>query len=270
MPDFGHLIAGRHRPEGDRHAGLERAVHNADGGDRAQILVVVRVEDQRPERGVGGAGWRRDAVDHRFQNGLDPRPLLRRHLEHLLGIDAHEVCDFVTAAFGLRPRQVDLVEDGDDFEVGLEGQEEVGERLGLHALGGVHHQDRAFARGEGAGDLVGEVDVAGGVDQVEVEVAAIPRSVRHANGVQLDGDSPLPLQFIGVQHLIPHLTAVQGGGGFQEPVGQRGLAVIDVGDDAEVANEVGPHGESGVVGSGGAVGGFAFATRRGMKPVPRR
>ena len=52
-------------------------------------------------------------------------------------------------------------------QVVLEREVEVRERLRLDALRGVDEQDRALARGERAADLVGEVDVAGGVDHVE-------------------------------------------------------------------------------------------------------
>src|SRR3954463_8643523 len=42
----------------------------------------------------------------------------------------------------------------------------VRERLGLDALRRVHDEERALARGEAAADLVGEVHVAGRVDEV--------------------------------------------------------------------------------------------------------
>ena len=64
--------------------------------------------------------------------------------------------------------QVDLVDDGDKLQIVLVGQVDVGERLRLDALRGVHDQQRALAGGERAGDLVGEVDMAGRVDQVEL------------------------------------------------------------------------------------------------------
>src|SRR2546422_7450468 len=60
-----------------------------------------------------------------------------------------------------------------DGEVVVERQVDVGERLRLHALRGVDHQDGALAGGQAARDLVGEVDVAGRVDQVEDVVLAV-------------------------------------------------------------------------------------------------
>jgi len=44
--------------------------------------------------------------------------------------------------------QVDLVDDGNDLEVVLEGLVDIGERLRLDALSRVDDQQCAFARGE--------------------------------------------------------------------------------------------------------------------------
>jgi hypothetical protein len=71
-------------------------------------------------------------------------------------------------AVGLGGGQVDLVEDRDDLVVGVDRLVDVGERLRLDALAGVDHQQRALAGGAASAvDLVGEVDMAGRVDQVE-------------------------------------------------------------------------------------------------------
>ena len=71
--------------------------------------------------------------------------------------------------------QVDLVDDRHDLEVVVERQVDVGQRLRLDALRGVDDQDRALAGGEAARHLVGEVDVPGGVDQVEHVLLAVAR-----------------------------------------------------------------------------------------------
>ena len=69
---------------------------------------------------------------------------------------------------GLGARQVDLVEDRDHLEVVVDREVGVGDRLRLDALARVDDQQRAFAGGERARHLVGEVDVARRVDQVEL------------------------------------------------------------------------------------------------------
>ena len=58
-------------------------------------------------------------------------------------------------------------------EVVLHRQVEIGERLGLHPLGGVDQEQYPFAGGQGAGDLIGEIDVAGGVDEIEGVIRAV-------------------------------------------------------------------------------------------------
>ena len=81
------------------------------------------------------------------------------------------------------------------------------------------------------------------VDQVEQVRLSIRRQVVHAHGVQLDRDAPLALEFIVVQDLLSHLTPVESAGLLEQPVGQRALAMIDVSDDAEVADMVDAHGD---------------------------
>ncbi len=120
----------------------------------------------------------------------------------------------------------------------LDGHIEVGYGLRLYTLGGVDEKQRTFAGGYGAADLVGEVHVARGVDEVEnVGLALI--LVFHLYGVALDGDAALALKV----HVVEHLVFGDGYrlGVFQQTVGEGGLAVIDVGDDAEVAGVLHSH-----------------------------
>ena len=115
---------------------------------------------------------------------------------------------------------------------------DVGERLGLDALGRVDDEDRALAGLEGVAHLVGEVDVAGRVDQVEAVGQAVARLVLEADGPRLDRDALLALEVHRIEDLARHLAPVDRVRQLQQPVGERGLAVIDVGDDREVAQAV--------------------------------
>ena len=86
-------------------------------------------------------------------------------------VDPDHLLDLLPRALRLGARQVDLVDDRDDLEPGVDGQVGVREGLRLDALARVDHQQRALAGGQRARDLVGEVDVAGRVDQVELVVS---------------------------------------------------------------------------------------------------
>ena len=101
------------------------------------------------------------------------RPVLAEIGTASRGVDADHVLDLLLDAVGLGRRQVDLVEDRDDLVVGVDRLIDVGERLRLDALRGVDDEERALARRERARDLVGEVDMAGRVHQVEDIVAPV-------------------------------------------------------------------------------------------------
>jgi hypothetical protein len=69
--------------------------------------------------------------------------------------------------------QVDFVDHRDDGQVGFERQVQVRQGLGFHALGGIHHQQRAFAGCQRPADLIVKVDMPGGIDQVQLIGLAI-------------------------------------------------------------------------------------------------
>ena len=156
---------------------------------------------------------------------------LRRDAHDLLGRDAEDVLDLGGEAVGVGRREVDLVEHGDDRQVVLEGEVAVGQRLRLDPLGGVDDEHDPLARRQRAAHLVAEVDVAGGVD--EVEGVALPLD---AHVLRLDRDAPLALELHRVEVLLAHVASFDGSGEFEDAVRQRRLAVVDVGDDREVAD----------------------------------
>ena len=230
--------AERHRLE--RLPPREGAVDHAHEGDDAAVLVVGGVEDERPRRRIRVAGGRVDALDHRVEHGFDSLPRLGRDRQHVLGLVAEQVRHLERRALGIGLGQVDLVQHRDDLEVVLDRQVGVGERLRLDTLRRVDDQQGALAGLQGARDLVGEVDVPGRVDQVEL--VALPL---HAHRLGLDRDPALALQLHRVEHLLAHLALGDGVRQLEDAVGQRRLAVVDVGDDREVADVLLIHASSG-------------------------
>ena len=86
--------------------------------------------------------------------------------------------------------------------------------------------------------------MAGRVDQVEDVVLAVVGLVVEAHGLRLDGDAALALDVHVVEHLLLHVARLEPAGRLDQAVGQRRLAVVDMGDDGEIAD----------VGNGGAHG----------------
>ena len=194
-----------------------------------------------------------EAGDDGLEHVGDAEAGLGGDLDGVGGVDADDVLDLLADAVGLGGGEVDLVEDGDDLVAGVDRLVDVGQRLRLDALGGVDDEERAFDGAHRAGDLVGEVDVAGGVDEVEDVGLAVVGRVLEADGLGLDGDAALALDVHGVEELLLHVAVGDGAGRLDQPVGERGLAVVDVGDDGEVADVRGVGHGPGVWGRGGAV-----------------
>ncbi len=232
--------AGRHHL--DPVAVRELAVDDADIRHDAPVGVVDRVEDQGARRRVRVALGRRDLVDDQVEQLLDALAGLGRDPQDVIGVAADDAGDLLGVLLRLRAGQVDLVEHRDDVEVRVDREVEVGEGLRLDPLGRVDEQDSAFARLEAAADLIGEVDVSGGVDHVEhVDRAGVVTAglhERHAYGLALDRDAALALDVHAVEVLRLHVAAVDDTGVLQHAVGQRRLAVVDVRDDAEVAQDL--------------------------------
>jgi hypothetical protein len=203
----------------------------------------VAVEDERCQGRAGIMRRRRHASDDRLENLPDAGPLLGAGQDDFLPRDGQRLLQLIEHHLGIGGRQVDLVDDRDDDEVLRHGQMDIGERLGLDALGGVDDQDGALAGLQRSAHLIGEVDVAGRVDQVERVGVAIGGVELHADRTSLDRDSLLALKVHGVEDLRLHEPALDGVRHLEQPIGQGGFPVVDVRDDAEVTDALrGDHG----------------------------
>ena len=149
------------------------AVDDADVGDDAPVVVVLRVEDQGPQRRVGspGGGGIRSMMARKTL-GRRPGPVLALTARTSLGSMPRIVLDLLADLVGPGGLHVDLVQDRDDRQVAVDRRVGVGDGLRLDPLRGVDQQDRPLAGGQAPRDLVVEVDVAGRVDQVQLVLLA--------------------------------------------------------------------------------------------------
>src|SRR5690606_41216537 len=199
-------IAAPGRMHDDSIALRDHAVHDAHERDDADVAVEPRVDDQRLQRLAAAAFRRRNALDDALEQIRDAEAGLRADPHRVLRLDADDVLDLPDHALGIGGRHVDLVDDRDDLEPLLDRGVAVRDALRLDALAGVDDEKRTLAGGERARDLVGEVDVTGGVDDVEVVGVTVARGVRKRDALRLDRDAALALEVHRIEHLIGHLT----------------------------------------------------------------
>src|SRR5215212_6580817 len=224
------------------------APSHAPDHDAPEVLGVVQVGDEHLERRREIHLRSRDLRQHRLEElphvitrlvQVSESPALAGHgvqdgeIQLLVGGAevGHQVEGEVHYLVGAGVRAVHLVDDHDGLEVELDGLAQHEARLGHRAFGGVDEQEAAVHHAEDALDLAAEVRVARGVDDVDLDAL-----VFHSRVLGQYGYAPLPLQHVGVHGAIGDLLPVPELQGLPEqPVHERGLAVIDVRDYGDVA-----------------------------------
>ena len=229
--------AGAHHA--DRLLLLQHALMDAHDDDDAEIGVVIGVHQRGLERGGNLAALRRGQLgDDGFQHVRNAEAGLGGNLHGVRGVEADDLLDLLLDARHIGGRQVDLVEHGDDLVVLVDRLVDVRQRLGLDALRGIHHQQRAFAGGQAPAHLIGEVYVSRRVHQVQRIGLAVIGLVGQAHGLRLDGDAALLLDIHRIEHLFAHFAVGQAAAGLDQPVGEGRFAMVDMGNDREIADFV--------------------------------
>ncbi len=229
----------------------QAAVEDPPDGQPADVVVVVQVGDEELERRLRIEARRRhgahDLREERLQQLVrtvrsTPAPsrasvaVEHRELELLLGgveVD-EEVEDLVQHLTRPRVRAVDLVDHHDRRQPRLQRLAQHEPRLRQRPFARVHQQQHAVHHLERPLHLAAEVGVAGRVHDVDADAAVVDgRVLGH------DGDALLALEVDRVHHPLGHvLVLVEDAALPQHRVHQRGLAMVDVGDDGEVTHVV--------------------------------
>ena len=142
-----------------------------------------------------------------------------------------EVETFVQRPVGLGFGLVDLVQHDDRAQA--QGQRLGGYELRLRhrAFGGIDQQHHTVDHGQDPLHLAAEIGVAGGVHDVDADAFPFDRS-----GLGEDRDAALALEIVAVHGAFGRrLVFAVSAGLLEKLVHQRGLAVVDVSDDCDIA-----------------------------------
>ena len=148
------------------------------------------------------------------------------------GVEIDEqVVDLVQHFLRARVGTVDLVDHQDRRQLGLQRLAQHVARLRQRAFAGVHQQHDAVHHLQRALHLAAEIAVAGRVHDVDLDVVIEDGRVLGQNG-----DAALALQIVGVHHALDvRFVGAERAALVQHGVHQRGLAVVNVRDDGDVA-----------------------------------
>ncbi len=185
----------------------------ASNSGRKSFAAALDVRGRRARLGVG--------VEHREIDLL------------FLGVQIDkQVVDFVQHFLRARVGAINLVDDHDGRQMCFQRFAQHVARLGQRAFAGIDQQHDAVDHLQRALDLAAEVAVAGRVHDVDFHVV-----IENGGVLGQDGDAALPLQFVRVHHPFDVvLVGAKSAALLQHGVDQRGLAVVDVRDDGDIAN----------------------------------
>ena len=254
---------------GDRLALLERAVEDAQQREAAEERAGVEVRDPRLQRRLVVVGRGGHVLEDRLEQRLEVVVVGKGavlgtvagcragatagvhdgHVEQRVDVEVGHVVDEVAREAeqqvvrlfldlgDARVGAVGLVDEQDDGKLRLErlAQHEAG--LRQRALARVDEQHDAVDHGQAALDLAAEVGVAGGVDDVDRDGhLGVDALVGDRRVLGEDRDALLTLEVVRVHRALFHvLVRAEGAGLTQHGVDERGLAVVDVRDDRDVA-----------------------------------
>ena len=78
--------------------------------------------------------------------------------------------------------------------------------------------------------------MAGRINQIQNVRLPVLCLVIESHGVRFDRDATLALEVHIIEHLRFHIASGYSAGQFEQAIGQRGFAMIDMRDDGKIAN----------------------------------
>ena len=174
-----------------------------------------------------------------------------------------EIVDFIEDGSGAGVAAIDFIQDDDGRQLGLQRFLQNVARLRKRAFARVHEEKDAIDHAQGALDFAAKIAVAGRVHNVDFRVVIEERGV-----LRKDSDAAFLLEIVRVHDTVDDdLIGAENSALAQHGIDERGLAVIHVGDDGDVAN--GLHGVRFRASAGGQTKRAAGVPAALLHPIPR-
>ena len=159
-------------------------------------------------------------MNYGFQNLIHADSRLSTGQNGLIRGDGQNILNLLGHSINVRAWKVDLVDHGNDLQTLRIGQLSIGQSLGFHSLGCVDEKQCPFTSGQTPRNLVGKIDMAWGIYEIEQIVLSIRCQIVHRNRMTFDGNAAFALQVHGIQKLFLHFSLHHRLGTLEESVGQ--------------------------------------------------
>ena len=117
-------------------------------------------------------------------------------------VQSQALIDLFFDAIHIGRWKVDFVNDRNNFQVVLQSQVKIGQRLGFDPLGGIDQQQSPFTGCQGSRNFIGKVYVTGGVNQIQEVGLIVICSVRQANRLAFYGNPAFALNIHRIENLV--------------------------------------------------------------------
>ena len=232
--DLRHFIFAFTLHEADMVADFDLSFLDTDENDDTAVGIVVGIKDQGLQGILIIAFGRRQIFHDTLQDIFHIQSCLCRDTRCIGTVQTDDVFDLFLCPLDIGTGQIDLVDDRQDLQIIVQSQVGICQSLGFDALRCIYHENCSVTGCQGSGHLIGKVDMARCIDQMEDIFLTVFGLVGKLNDVQFDRDASLSFQIQGIQDLILHLSFGYGIGQFQNAVRQSGLAVVDMSDDGKI------------------------------------
>ncbi len=107
--------------------------------------------------------------------------------------------------------------------------------LSLNTLRSIHNKQSSLAGSDRTGYLIGKVNVSWGINQIQYILLTLV-DILHLNSLAFDCNPTFPFQVHAIQGLFLEILFANGLGILQKTVGQCTLPMVDMGNNAKVAD----------------------------------
>src|ERR1700722_7404865 len=230
-------------------AANERSLENADDGDTAEKIAIVEIRDLDLQRSRRISRWRWNRSDNFIEQRLKVRGGIAKFTVRDAGLRIRvddwkvelvfggveidkEIVNFVEHFGRTRIGPVDFIQDDNRRKFCGERFLQHVARLRQRPFARVHENEDPIHHPESALDFTAKIAVTGRVDDIDFRVVIGERGVLGENR-----DAPFAFEIVRVHHpLDEFLVGAEDAALAEHGVDKGGLAVVDVGDDGDIAN----------------------------------
>ena len=113
-----------------------------------QIRIIPRIDQQRARRRIFIPMWCGQFIYNFFQQFWHTIAGFTRYRQSIPCVQSNHICNLFTCTCNITGRQINLVQHRQHFQIIIQRQIRICQRLCLNPLGCVNQHQRAFARGQ--------------------------------------------------------------------------------------------------------------------------